>query len=625
MSLFPDLRRYDRLGIDTETTGLDRHGHPVGLSVATPRGETFYFSWGAGDPYGKAGPTEINNCSLADVRAWAKDQLTRHDVTLHAHNSLFDTRMLSVADIPARPLECTQIAATLLDEHRASFQLNEIARQLDLGTKNDQELLDYCARTFGGKPTRKEQGQHFWRVPVSIMGPYAQHDPWLTLQAHDKLRPLITAHGLDRVYRLENDIVPVLVRMFVHGVRVDRQKAVRLKDRLDREALELVERWKGEYGNVNLNSSKQLGKLFDDLAIPYPRTKKTGAPSITKDYLEGLNHPIGKMLRRMRQLKHYANTFVKGYILDNTTDDDEILHPEFHALKGDRYGARGGRFSSGGDLNAQNMPARDEEWAPLIRGLFRPMRDSQVWLCIDYSQIEYRLFAHYAGLLARLRHTESPMESAYVANPRIDFHQWVSDTAGIPRKRAKNVNFCKLYGGGIAKIALTAGCSFEEAKEFVGEYERKIPEAKSLMDDVIAKAERRGYVRTFLGRYCRFLTEGQLATRMNHQPEGGVRARGRYVKIYSALNKILQGSAADLIKLAMIEVDKAIDWEQTILHLTVHDELDLSTERDGAEEQRDLLVTIMQDTVRTPMWNGEHMRVPIIAEPGLGPDWGAAK
>jgi DNA polymerase I - 3''-5'' exonuclease and polymerase domains len=328
------------------------------------------------------------------------------------------------------------------------------------------------------------------------------------------------------------------------------------------------------------------------------------------------------MVRKMRQTAYYCGTSLESYILGNLEDDEDIIHGEFHPLRGDQYGTITGRFSSRGALNLQNIPARDKEWAPLLRSVFRPMRDDQQWLKVDYSQIEYRLFAHYAGLMAKHRGGTSAMEMAYVNDPHVDFHQWVAETAHIERKRAKNVNFCRLYGGGIAKIAITAACSIEEATIFVNAYDQAIPEASALMKDITSASARRGYVTTWYGRKCRFRTEGEMASKYGTQPRGNP---NKYGKTYTGLNKVLQGSAADIIKVAMVELDRSgvVDFDNTQLHLQVHDELDFSIPR-GEEGVRikNQIVDIMQEAGKTPMWSGDIMQVPVIAEADLGPNWG---
>jgi DNA polymerase-1 len=437
--------------------------------------------------------------------------------------------------------------------------------------------------------------------------------------------------------------MPMLVRMHLVGVRADLARVNQLQSELGERLAKLEGEWRAMCGGqeISVNSPKEMRPIMDALGLQYALTKgrkdKEGKiiqssrlPSVNKEWLESIEHPFGALVRAIRQAKYYSNTSLQNYILGNLLEGEDVIHGEFHPLRGDEYGTITGRFSSGGGLNLQNIPARDPYWAPLLRSTFVPMHTHQQWLKIDYSQIEYRLFAHYAGLRARLLHQKNPklyngisaMEEAYIADRNIDFHDWVAKTADIPRKRAKNVNFCKLYGGGIAKIAVTAGCSEEEASVFVGKYERAIPEAKDLMRDLDSAAARRGFVTTWYGRKCRFQTEGQEASRYGSQPENELRTN-RYARTYKALNKVLQGSAADIIKVAMVEIDKEIDWDSTQLHLQVHDELDFSVPK-GEEgvKVKDRIVDIMQEAAKTPMWNGEIMRVPVIAEADLGPNWG---
>lgn len=625
----PDLSRYDVIGFDTETNGLRTSSRPTGCAIATPDGGRWYASWGAGDPNGLRGPAEMNNVDLPTFVRWAQTELTRPGVRRLAHHATFDLRMLAYVGIDnITGVECTSVAATLLDEHRDSFALNDVAKGYGLGGKTDDELHAWIAVNLKDdngraiKPTRKACAPHYWRVPWPIMAPYATTDAALLLDVHAAQLPALARDGLTGVYQLETALLPVLTRMHLVGTRVDRPRAHQLISELREELAELTTQWRNDWGDRSIRSPNDLEHVFTTLGIPYPLTPKTKKPSITKEFLETLTHPIGVQLRKMRQIEHYVGTFINGYVLDNTSDESDVLHPEFHALRGDEYGTITGRLSSGGELNVQNVPARDELWAPRIRSLFRPMHDGQQWLKIDYSQIEYRFFAHYAGVMARRLHRESAMESAYIGNPLIDFHQWVAETANIPRRRAKNVNFCRLYGGGVKKIAATAGCSIAEAQEFVDAYNQAIPEANMLMDDISGAASRRGFVITWAGRRCRFPTNAQVAKKYKRDVEGHP---NRYAKTYKALNSVLQGSAADLIKRAMVDVDRAIDWENTLMHLSVHDELDFSVPLgDAGERVKTDLTEIMQAVGRTPAWTGEVMRVPVIAEADLGPNWGMA-
>lgn len=632
---FPDLSQYDTLDIDTETTGVTNRARPTGCSFSTVDEHTWYFSWGAGDPNGLRGPADMNNCTLPEFVEWANREF--RGKIFRGHYLLFDMRMLAYIGVDigklAKQLHCTSTLATLTNELRPSFALDNLAKAHNLGSKNDAEMHDWMVRHIpelhNKKPTRKICIPYYWKVPVSIMGPYAEHDPILTGRYFNAAFHELADQEVGRVYDLECSLLPILIRMHMCGVRADLPRVDKIRGELRVRADKLKVQWldlcNGEV--VNYSSATELQPYLDKWGVKYPLTPKTKKPSITKEWLEACDHPLGALIRRLRQTDYYSNTSLESYILGNLEEGEDIIHGEFHPLKGDNYGTITGRFSSGGGLNLQNIPARDKEWAPLLRSVFRPMRDDQQWLKVDYSQIEYRLFAHYAGLRARLIYEKqgigdgtSAMEQAYIDDPHIDFHQWVAETAGIERKPAKNVNFCRLYGGGIEKIAVTAGCSVEEATIFVAAYDAKIPEASALMKDITRASATRGHVTTWYGRKCRFMTEGQMASKYGTQPRG---APGKFAKTYVGLNKVLQGSAADLIKVAMVEVDKAIDWDTTQLHLQVHDELDFSVPR-GEEgvRMKDNIVNIVQEVGRTPMWNGEIMRVPVLAEADLGENWG---
>jgi DNA polymerase-1 len=223
--------------------------------------------------------------------------------------------------------------------------------------------------------------------------------------------------------------------------------------------------------------------------------------------------------------------------------------------------------------------------------MFVPATEDHQWLKLDYSQIEYRFFAHYAG---------GNMRQAYLEDPDTDFHQFVMDTTGLERKPAKNLNFAKLFGAGAKKVAFMLGCTLEEANEFIATYDQKIPEAKKLITLAMNRASVRGYIRTWGGRTLRFQRRGQ-----------------GYDKTFTALNKLLQGSAADLTKKAMVAVDQHIDWDDTRMHLTVHDELDFSVPKGSAGIRK---AKELQEVMET-----FELSVPIQAVPELGPDWGHTK
>lgn len=585
---------------DTETTGLKNTDYPVGFSYKTPDGKSDYISWGH-----EGGG---NNTDLDVFVRWFKDQFGRPGApALVFHNAPFDVKMLGNigCNIPGR-IEDTQFMAALHNELEPSFSLDSLATKYAGISKSDEELNAWCARKFDKQATRKAQAGNYWRAPATIVSPYAIGDVDMTEGVYNALLPKLVELELIDVYEMEIALIPILYRMYTVGTRVDVPGAEALRDRLRVRKAELHSAWRKNWGDVDYGSPKQMGVLLDSLGIPYPRTAKTKAPSITKDYLLALDHPLGQDVREMKFIDHMIGTFIEGYVL-GAVRSDGCVHPEFHPLKSDTYGTVSGRFSSSGEAkNLQNLPARDEEVAPQVRGMYIPYHRDMLWLKADYSQIEYRFFAHYAG---------GQVLQAYLDNPMIDFHQMVADMAGIPRKRAKNVNFAKLYGAGIPKAAVTAGVSVQEATEWFLAYDEKIPEAKILSEKAIRRAENKGVIRTWGGRLRRFGDNpyfGQVRTSKSGYEYVDC---NRKTGTHAALNALLQGSAADLIKRTMLRVAEIVDWKNVYLHLTVHDELDFSI------PQGELGMKFMKQ-IREIAADYPDIRTPIIMDTEVGPDWG---
>jgi DNA polymerase I-like protein with 3'-5' exonuclease and polymerase domains len=600
---WPDLSRYDRFGYDTETTGLGYADKPVGIGISTPDRKKWYLRWGHEDGG--------NNCSLADVVRWSRRELKDPKKTVGMLNVVYDLRMSRSVGIEVKgQYEDAGVMAALINEYsKRGYNLEALSEKYLGRTKLDDKLNQACADRFGGKPTRKAQAKNYWRISGDIMEEYAAEDPDLSLCLVDHLRPIIKEKNLDDVYQMERAIFMVLVRMYEVGVKVDIPHAKRLQQKMRTELAQLEAKWKAEYGDINYGSTQQLVPLFDQFGLKYGRTpererfdKKTGKmvkaggnPSIDKDVLESIDHPIGHHIRRMKQLDHYDGTFIQGYMFDNL-DPNGVIHPNFHAVKSDWGGTVTGRFSSAGGLNAQNIPARDEEWAPLIRSMFVPMTPDHQWCRADYSQIEYRFFAHYAG---------GQLRDAYINDPTIDFHDMVAEMTGLKRKEAKNINFGILYGMGDRKTARKLGVSLDDARALLNSYDRRVPEARKLYYQAMNKAAKRGWIRTWGGRVCRFeLVPGKQRT---------------FMGTHKALNKLLQGSAADLTKKAMAAVVDAgiVDWDATLMHLTVHDELDFSVPkgREGVKVAKRL----------REVMEAFELDVPIRCTVEVGKSWGATE
>ena len=587
MADFVSLDRVDRVAVDTETTGVKYEDRPVGLSISLPDGSDHYYRWG----HEMGG----NNCSKRDVLRWVKRELDRPGLTVFMHSAGFDLRMLGYEMGHAHPfprarVEETGFMAALLNELEPDLTLDGLGQRHIGMEKEGDELWDFCSQAFGGGTTRRAQAKNIWRAHGDVVEPYACRDSRITLGLGDDFGPLLRDEGLSEVYEMELQLIPILLKMHMVGVPVDVNKALALKEKLGRQLVRLEREWESDYGDVNFGSTKQLAVLFDRLKIPY-KTTELGNPSITKPDLEFIQHPVAAAITRMKKLKHFRGTFIDNYILKNV-DPNGVIHGEFHPLRNPRYGTRSGRFSSGGGLNLQNVPANDEEWAPLIRGLYVPASRTQVWGKADYSQIEFRYLAHYAG---------GDLARAYNEDPDIDFHQMCAELVGIPRRPAKNINFGIVYGMGKKLMAAKLGLSLGEAAILLEEYHARLPEVSRLYNRADRRANQRGYIVTWGGRKRRF------------------EARGRgYANTHKALNALLQGSAADLMKKAMIAVDDGLDWEATPMHLTVHDELDFSAPREKRARARfgRMLREKMEDF---------QLRVPVKLDIEWGEDWGHVK
>jgi DNA polymerase-1 len=338
--------------------------------------------------------------------------------------------------------------------------------------------------------------------------------------------------------------------------------------------------------------------VLNEAGITPGRTPKSNKAKVNRAVLQDAYERTGDerfiVSDEIRSLKKMIDTFIQGYVLDNA-DSNSIVRGEFHPLRSEKYGTVSGRYSSGGHLNLQNLPARDGRYGPMIRSLFVPFEGCD-WVKIDYSQIEYRFLAHYAG---------GTIARKFIEDPTVDFHQMVADMIGWPgkagRDAAKNINFGIVYGMGKEKLARSLGVGINEAEEILIEYNKRAREIKKLYYLAQNRAASRGYIRTWRGRVRRYprirLGDGRT-----------------FDKTHGALNGLLQGSAADLIKEAMILADQIVDWKNSFMHFTIHDELDFSVPK-GADGER---------TIRELKAAMESFRinVPIIAEVERGSNWG---
>lgn len=629
---FPNLEAAEVIGLDLETYDpnlremgpgprrkSEEGGFIAGLavSVGPGDGEQWYFPMRHED--GK------NNIDPAIVMRFAKDQLERPHQPKIGANLGYDVDWLHEEGVHvAGELRDVQIAEPLIDENAFSYALELLGQKYCGMGKEDEVMYDWLAKTFGGNPTRYDQAKNIWRAPARLAGPYAESDVRLPFLIWEEQMKKVKEEGLERVLDIETRLLPLMLAMRWRGVRADIGRAAEVDERLTAKAQEYRHRIEAE--GIQPNSGDTIARYCDRKGLKYKLTPAKN-PSFPGKWLENHQDELLQMVYQVRRLEKHAGTFVSGAILGNAVGDR--IHGQFHQLRNDDYGAVSGRFSSS-NPNLQNIPARDEELGPLIRGLFLP-DEGEIWHSDDWSQIEYRLLVHYA-----MGKGAEKTRQRYRDDPTTDFHEYVAQLADIDRKPAKNINFGLVYGMGEPAMASNMGRELSEIKPIFKQYHEEFPFVKYTYDKVAKRAEFRGYIHTLLGRRRRFeLYEPRnwnVAKKWREKGEGakpleqallveewggenGIKRAGGH----KALNALLQGGAADCMKIAMVQI-----WESGVCDvlgaplLTVHDELNWSApDTAEAEKAHQESLNIMETCV--------PLRVPLLVDTGKGANWGEAK
>ena len=508
----------------------------------------------------------------------------------------------------------TMVVASLLDENRFSYSLNALAFDYLAKTKSEKNLTE-AARDFGVDPKAE-----LWKLPSMHVGPYAEVDAELTLELWNYFKTLISKEDLWSIINLELDVLPVLIDITWKGVRIDKDRVERTRDYLLKEEKEMLAKIKHITGmNVEVWAAQSLAKAFDSVGISYPKTEK-GAPSFTRSFLSEHEHELPKMILRTRGLNKTHGTFINT-IMKHTAVDGRI-HSHINQIRSDDGGTVSGRISMN-NPNLQQIPARDPELGPMIRSLFLP-EEGEKWASIDFSQQEPRILVHYAHAYGKSQgHDMQGVQEfvdGYQNDPDMDFHTMVADMAKIPRKQAKTINLGMMYGMGVNKLSDQLDIPVDEAKKLVNQYHDRVPFVKMLMHGVMNKLNSRqssGSIRSILGRKCRFdLWEPDTFAMNKALPykdainEHGPTTRLRRAYTYKALNRLIQASAADMTKKAMVDIHK--------LGITpliqIHDEIAVSV---SSKQQVESIVDAMENAV--------PLGVPNKVDVEIGPSWGESK
>ena len=585
---FPDLRQADTIAIDLETHDPDLKskgsgsiickGKVVGIAVAVD-GYSGYF------PFNHKGG---GNLEKSKVIQWFKD-VCECPADKIFHNAMYDVCWIRSMGIKINGnIYDTMIAASLVNENRFRYDLGSLGWEYTGKGKNETELIA-AANEWGVDPKAD-----MWMLPAMYVGNYAERDAELTLNLWKAMQKEISDQDLGSIFELETDLFPCLVDMRFKGVRVDIQSAHKLKQELSIQEKQLLSEVKKETGiECQIWAARSIAKVFDKLKLFYDRTEKTGSPSFTKNFLSQHNHPIVKKISKAREINKAHTTFIDTII---RYEHKGRIHADINQIRSDQGCTVTGRFSYS-NPNLQQIPARNKDLGPLIRSLFIPESGCE-WGCFDYSQQEPRLVVHYASLDQDTN--VFAVKDSYLTE-EADFHTIVAKMAKIPRTQAKTINLGLFYGMGKAKLQAELGVSKEKANDLFDIYHSRVPFVKRLMNSVSHRSQQRGQIRTLLGRLCRFhLWEpNQFGMHKALPFEQAVQEHGpgiRRAYTYKALNKLIQGSAADMTKKAMLDLHK----EGIIAHIQIHDELDISVESDSQVKK---IIEIMENAVKLEIPN----------------------
>jgi DNA polymerase I-like protein with 3'-5' exonuclease and polymerase domains len=597
-----DLRGHKEIAVDLETCDPELlelgsgnvvgRGKIVGIAIAVE-------GWSAYYPIAHEGG---GNMDKKLVLNWLQD-LFKQDATFIFHNAMYDICWLRSSGItPPAKIVDTMIAASLVNENRWSFRLDALAKEY-AGIGKDEAVLQAAAKEYG-----IDAKKDMWKLPSMFVGQYAERDAESTLKLWHRMKVELSDQDLWTIFETETRLFPCLVDMRFKGVRVDVDRADKIKKELIDKENKIINKIKDLTGvSVELWAASSIAKVFDALKLPYDRTEKTGAPSFTKNFLS--NHPneIAQGISYAREINKAHTTFIDTIVKHSHKGR---IHADINQIRSDQGGTVTGRFSMS-NPNLQQIPVRHKELGPLIRSLFIP-EENHKWGVFDYSQQEPRILIHYAKLqrLDGINEIASAYESG-----EADFHSAVAKMAGIERSQAKTINLGLMYGMGKNKLMAELGLMKEAAEKLIAQYHAKAPFIKQLMQAVSRRADESGRIRTLGGRVCHFdLWEPTTFGAGMPKPHAeALKEYGPGIKragTYKALNRLIQGSAADMTKLSII----ALSENGIVPHIQIHDELDVSVEH---SEQAKQIVEIMESAIK--------LEIPNKVDYECGNSWGSIK
>tara|TARA_R100001591_G_scaffold25819_3_gene35723 strand:+ start:521 stop:2401 length:1881 start_codon:yes stop_codon:yes gene_type:complete len=597
---FPDLSKYDEISIDLETKDPDLKtkgssstrgvGDVVGIAIAVKDWVGYY-------PIAhEAGP----NMNRKQVLNWFSDVLKTDSLKIF-HNAIYDVLWIHRLGLPVHgTVVDTMVVASLVDENRFRYDLNSVANDY-VGIGKNESALQEAAKEWGVDPKSE-----MYKLPAMYVGEYAERDAEITLSLWQEFKKEINSQDLHAIVELEQQVFPCLLEMKLKGVRIDEDQLARVESTLQKNYDKYMKRVKEDSGlypeiwaAASIEKVCQVRNITD-----FDRTPKTGKPSFTKNYLKNHKDPVLRAINSAREADKLKNTFLDS--IKNFVHNGRI-HADIHQLKGDFGGTVTGRLSYS-NPNLQQIPNYTDIGMG-VRSIFVPEKGHR-WGCFDYSQQEPRLVVHFALSTPGVLGVASIAES--YEKGEADFHEIVAKIADIDRSEAKTINLGLFYGMGKAKLANSLGYNDEDAEKVLTQYHQRVPFVKQLIKQVMNRAQDSGKIRTLLGRRCRFnLWEPSYFG--VHKPlkhEDAIKEHGPGIRrafTYKALNKLIQGSAADMTKKTMVDLKS----EGILPMIQLHDELDISVE---SKEHANKIKEIMENCV--------ELKVPNKVDYEVGDNWG---
>ncbi|MEX1233941.1 MAG: DNA polymerase I [Roseovarius sp.] len=591
------IRAKGHVAVDTETTSLNEmQADLVGVSLAVEPGQACYIPLahkgeGEGDLFGGAARAE-GQMGLEEALAALKPVLEDASILKIGQNMKYDAKVLARYDIEVGPFDDTMLISYALHAGLHGHGMDALS----------ERYLNHTPIPIKSLLGTGKSAVTFDRVPVAEAVKYAAEDADITLRLWTLLKPQLHRAQVTRVYEtLERPLVPVLAHMERNGIAVDRDVLSRMSGAFAQKMAALEEEIHELAGRkFNVGSPKQLGEiLFDEMGLGGGKRGKTGAYATGADVLEDLatEHDLPGRVLDWRQVSKLKSTYTDA-LQDHIDPDTGRVHTSYQ-----QAGANTGRLASS-DPNLQNIPVRSEEGRRIREAFVAP--EGRVLVSLDYSQIELRILAHVAGIDA-LKQAFRDGQDIHAMTASEMFNVSMEDMTPEIRRQAKAINFGVIYGISGFGLARNLRIPRGDAQGFIDRYFERFPGIRDYMDDTVAFGKKHGYVQTLFGRKI-------------HTPEIGAKGpRAGFAK-RAAINAPIQGTAADVIRRAMIRMPDAIQDLPCKMLLQVHDELLFEVDEGAVDD----VIAAAREVMEGASDPVVKLSVPLTVDAGQGANWAKA-